>query len=195
MSRWNNADTTWGRRLFVGKHYYFHALHWHQVMEQMVVKSFPEKMKRFPEKTPCLQTYSFFLVWQHKEVILLFFFHCRILKQKKKLGCCLSVLCTFDTVKNFKLKCCVERALFPTSAGIPPPVLEPASLCLRASPLASYVFPYHMASIVWVRQVRILIEGGYYFIQHRQLFGYFSRAHTIQRAGTIREIMVLQFWD
>ena len=49
------------------------TLHWHQVMEQMAVKHFPEKMKSFPEKTPCLQTYSFFLVWQHKEVILLFF--------------------------------------------------------------------------------------------------------------------------
>ena len=35
-------------------------------------------------------------------------------------------------------------------------------------------------------RVRVLIEGRYYFIQHRQPRGYYSRANTIWRAGTIR---------
>ena len=74
---------------------------------------------------------------------------------------------------------------FPTRAGISPLVYvyqpPPSS---RASPLAlltaSTRGPKYLSG-----RVRILIEGGYYFIQHRQLCGYYSRADTIQHAGTI----------
>ena len=196
LSRWNNADTIWGQRLFVGRHFHAHG-------DTALAPSdganggetFPWEDEKFPWEDTMFTNILIFSCLAAQGSHSFVFFLCCTLKQKTKLSCCLSVLCTFGTVKNFKLKCCVKRVLFPTSAGIPPPGLEPASLCLWASPLASYVFPYHMASIVWVRQVRILIEGGYYFIQHRQSFGYLSRAHTIQHAGTIQEIMVLQFWD
>ena len=75
---------------------------------------------------------------------------------------------------------------FPTHTGISPLVYvyqpPPSS---RASPLAlltaSTRGPKYLSG-----RVRILIEGGYYFIQHRQSCGYYSRADTIQRVGTIR---------
>ena len=55
---------------------------------------------------------------------------------------------------------------------------------LRASPSALLTaspttWPGHLGV------VRILIEGGYYFIQHRQLCEYYSRADSILRVGTI----------
>ena len=75
---------------------------------------------------------------------------------------------------------------FPTCAGISPLVYmyqpPPSSW---ASPLALLMAstrgPKYLSGWVW-----ILIEGGYYFIQHRQSCGYYSGADTIRHAGTIR---------
>ena len=71
---------------------------------------------------------------------------------------------------------------FPTRAGISPLVYmyqpPPSS---RASPLALLMHGHKYLS----GRVQILIEGGYYFIQHGQLCGYYSKADTIRRAGTI----------
>ena len=83
--------------------------------------------------------------------------------------------------------------LFPTRAGILPLVyidqLPPSS---RASPLALLL---QRGPNCLSRQVQILIEGGYYFIKHRQLCGHYSRADTIQRADTIRGNTVYMFYE
>ena len=65
---------------------------------------------------------------------------------------------------------------FPTRAGISPLVYvyqpPPSS---QASPLALLTRGHKYLS----GRVQILIEGGYYFIQHGQSCGYYSRADTI----------------
>ena len=74
---------------------------------------------------------------------------------------------------------------FITRAGISPLVYvyqpPPSS---RASPLELLTRGHkYLSGWVW-----ILIEGRYYFIQHGQSCGYYSRADTIQRAVLFEEI-------
>ena len=106
----------------------------------------------------------FFLVWQHKQVIFCFLYCCTHFLSTKQLSCCFSVRCTLGTGNNFKLKCCIERAFFPTNAGV---LL--VSFSLGFLQLLLPHGPNYLSE-----RVQILIEGGYYFIQHRQLFGYYS---------------------
>ena len=88
----------------------------------------------------------------------------------------------------------VDYRFFPTHAGISPLVYvyqpPPSS---RASPLAlltaSTRGPKYLSG-----RVRILIEGEYYFIQHRQSCGYYTRVDTIRCAGTIRGNAVLSLY-
>ena len=86
-------------------------------------------------------------------------------------------------------------SLSPTCAGflplvyvdqLPPSSRSPLAL-LSASPTT-----YPLCGFNYLcGQVRMLIEGEYYFIQHRQSCGNYSRADTIQRADTIRGNTVL----
>ena len=74
----------------------------------------------------------------------------------------------------------------PTRAEVSPLVLGPDSSiddpCKRRfSWLLLPCGPNYLNGRVWM-----LIEGRYYFIQHRQLCGYCSRADNIRRVGTIR---------
>ena len=83
-------------------------------------------------------------------------------------------------------------SLFPTRAGVLPLVyvdqLPPSS---RASPLALLSASPTMWPQLFEWAVWILIEGGYYFIPHRQSCGYYSRADTI-RGNTVVNFMHAQ---
>ena len=78
---------------------------------------------------------------------------------------------------------------FSTRAGISPLVQYTCTSLLHPRELLPWHFSrlLHVTPNIWVGRCRYynVIEGGYYFIQHRQSCRYYSKADTIRRAGTI----------
>ena len=115
------------------------------------------------------------------------FLHCRTLfSSTKNLAAAPLFVVLSAQATTLSLNATSKERFFPTDTGIPPLELEPASSIHASFSLGFLRLLLPRGPNYLSGRVQILIEGRYYFIQHRQSCRYYSRVDTIRRAGTIR---------